>query len=211
MDVSEHRRARIDRIVDVATVILISLASVATAWCGYQAARWSALQALSYSLANAARIDQSTAASLANAQRIVDVGLFVQYEQAIYRKDSAFAQFIKRRFRPEFRTAVEAWLKTNPQSNRNAPLSPFAMRQYRLKADDDSTAAGNRAETLLAKAVQSNETSDQYVFLTVLFASATFLGGVAMKARYPWHLVLTIVGAALFLFSFVRLWEHPVR
>jgi hypothetical protein len=200
-----------DRIVDVATVVLISLAAVATAWCGYQAARWSALQALDFSRANAARIDASIVANRADDVRAIEIALFVQYEAAVFRRDDAFAKFLYQRFPPDFRNAVGAWLATKPLTNPKAPPSPFVMPQYRVRIDQGFAIASKRANDFVAGAVKANEISDEYVFLTVLFASVTFLGGIAIKAYYPWHLVLTAVGLVLLIVSFARLIHFPIR
>lgn len=210
-DAQSRRRIVLDRVIDVTTVVLMSLASVATAWCGYEAARWSELQALNYSRVSAAHIDASIASDRSNTLRMIDIGLFVQYENALFRHDEAFAAYIKRRFRPEFRAALDAWVKTKPDTNARAPLSPFAMPEYRLKTDEAFAAASARARARLDEAVSANELSDKYVFVTVLFASVTFLSGVAMKARYPFNLTLTIVAAALLLVSIARFFNYPIR
>ena len=44
------------------------------------------------------------------------------------------ADFYFKRFRAEFRPAVDAWVATRPLKNPNAPLTPFAMPQYKLAA-----------------------------------------------------------------------------
>ena len=54
--------------------------------------------------------------------------------------------FYRKRFRPEFRPAFEAWVATRPRTNRDAPLSPFAMPQYKLAA----TAKADRLEAQAA-------------------------------------------------------------
>lgn len=142
---------------------------------------------------------------------MVDVGLFVQYESALFRRDDAFAAFLRKRFRPEFRVAVDAWVATKPQTNPKAPLSPFAMKQYRLASDKVFASASQRADNWIERAVRSNETSDNYLFVTVLFASVTFLGGIAIKTRYPLNVVLTATGAILFFVSLARVLAYPVR
>lgn len=210
-DVQSRRRIVLDHVIDIATVVLISLASVATAWCGYEAARWNDLQALNYSRVNTAHVDASIASDRSNTLRMIDIGLFVQYENALFRHDTAFAAYIKRRFRPEFRAALDAWLKTKPYTNARAPLSPFAMPEYRLRTDEAFAAATQRARVRLDEAVNANDLSDKYVFVTVLFASVTFLSGVAMKARYPFNATLTIVAAVLLLVSIARFFNYPIR
>lgn len=211
VDVYDETRTIVDHAVDLLTVVLISLATVATAWCGYQAARWSSLQALDYSRANAARIEAAVAAGRANSDRLIDVALFVQYENALFQRNDAFAAFIDHRFRPEFRKAIDAWDATKPQTNPRAPLSPFVMKEYHLQSDDRSASASKRADAFVAQAVTANQTSDSYVFVTVLFASVTFLGGVATKTRYPWHVVLVIIGIVLILLAVLRTIHYPIR
>lgn len=198
-------------LVDFATVLLISIAAVATAWCGYQASRWDELQALNYSLANKARVQASVASARSNALTMVDIGLFAQYESALFRREDALARYLQSRFRPEFRSAFDAWMATNPRTNDAAPLSPFAMKAYRLRTDDQAAAAWKRADALVADAVSANELADRYVFLTVFLATVNFLGGIAIKARYPWYFVLTGVGAVMLCAAIILFTRLPVR
>ena len=48
------------------------------------------------------------------------------------RTQTELADFYFKRFREEFRPAVDAWVATRPLKNPNAPLTPFAMPQYKL-------------------------------------------------------------------------------
>ena len=212
LEASEEIRPRegsINRIVDIGTVVLISLATVASAWCGYQAARWDEQQALGYSQANAARVQASIASERSNAIRLLDIGLFVQYESAVFARNDRFAAFLRPRFTPELRRSLDAWLATAPLTNPRAPSSPFVMPEYHLKSDNEYAAASKRASALTAQAHQANEQSDAYVYLTVLFASVSFLGGVGGRLRYPRHLILTSIGAILFIFALIKLLRYP--
>lgn len=200
-----------EHVVEVVTVLLISLAAVATAWCGYQSKRWSALQTINYASANAARIQSSIAAGRGDALRTVDVGMFIEYQSALYSGRTGFAEFLRRRFRPEFRAALDAWLATHPLMNPQAPLSPFAMKEYRVSAFEEATAASKRASDLVNAAVSNNEDSDRYVFATVLFALTSFLGGISVKSRYPVAIALLAVGLGLFTFAIVTIAAYPVR
>jgi hypothetical protein len=208
---SEDRTVIFNRIVDVATIVLISIAAVASAWCGYQASRWSGLQALDYSLANNARVMASVAATRASSARVLEVALMVQYESAVFNHNDAFAAFLYRRFPHELRTAVDAWLATKPLTNRNAPLSPFAMREYHERFDEVFVRQSRRADDLIRQAVAATRQSDDYVFLTVLFASVSFLGGVATKMLYARNFIITLLGAGLLLAAIIRVAQFPVR
>jgi hypothetical protein len=206
----EQRHGRVDRLVDIATVILISLAAVGTAWCSYQSARWSALQALDYSKANAARVEASTYADRANAHRIVDIMIFAEYMRAADQHE-AYAKFVRQRFDPPLERAVNAWFATDPFHNPKAPRSPFAMSAFHLPEEDAEREATTRAGAFVEEAVAANGTSDNYVFLTVLFAFSSFLGGIAIKLKRPIHLVATCVGIAIFFTSLVMMLRYPIR
>jgi hypothetical protein len=201
---------RVDGIVDVATVILISLAALGTAWCSYQSARWSALPALNYSQANAYRVRASAYADRANAHRIVDVMSFAEYIRALDAHEP-FAEFVRSRFTPPLKRAVNAWFATNPLHNSKAPPTPFAMSAYHLSEDEAARDMNAKADAFVEKAVNANDISDRYLFLTVLFAAASFLGGIAIKLRRPTHLVATCIGVVIFFVSIAIMVRYPVR
>ena len=64
----EPPSAPVDARLELLATMLLALATVATAWSGYQASRWNGEQAKAVSRANAMRIESAKAAGLANAQ-----------------------------------------------------------------------------------------------------------------------------------------------
>ena len=122
-----------DRVEVVATVLL-AVATVATAWSGYQSTRWNGEQAKAGGRANALRIESAKAAGLANTQTGVDVATFTQWVNAYALRQTELADFYFERFRAEFKPAVDAWIATKPLKNPGAPPTPFAMPEYRLQA-----------------------------------------------------------------------------
>jgi hypothetical protein len=91
------------------------------------------------------------------------------------------ADFYSRRFRTEFKPAVEAWVATRPLKNAHAPLTPFAMPQYRLAAAAEAERLDAAAE-LSATTVQRNvQRSSNYVLGVVLFAVSLFFAGISTK------------------------------
>ncbi len=127
------------RVALVAT-ILLAVATVATAWSGYQASRWGAETTKATMRGTAARLESTRASGLANAQTQIDVAVFMQWVDAYASGNQRLRDFYFERFRPEFKPAVVAWLATRPLKNPNAPLTPFAMPQYKLEG-----ARGGRA------------------------------------------------------------------
>src|SRR5258705_124468 len=78
----------------------------------------------------------------------------------------------------ESKPAVDAWVATKPLKNPAAPLTPFAMTQYHLAAQDRAQALTRTAEAATAEAKVDNQRSDNYVLAVVLFASALFFAGI---------------------------------
>ena len=74
--------SRFDRWVGSFAIVL-ALATVMTAWCGYQAARWSGEQAAAYSAAGAARTQAAQQNNQSMMRISTQVGLFVEYAAAI--------------------------------------------------------------------------------------------------------------------------------
>jgi hypothetical protein len=202
---------RLDRHVELATTVLLAIAAVATAWASYQSARWHGEQARAQSASIAARVESTRAANIANRQGQIDVALFTQWVDAYARDETELADFYSKRFRPEFKPAFVAWVATRPRKNPSAPLSPFAMAQYKLAA----TAAADRLE---AKAVASSrragefiQRADDYSLAVVLFASALFFAGISTRMRsFATRAVILGLGYALFLGSVIWIATFPV-
>ena len=205
---SEDERS--DRIEIVATVLL-ALATVATAWSGYQASRWNGEQAKAFSRGNAARVESTRASGLANAQTQIDVATFTQWVNAYALSQTELADFYFARFREEFRPAVDAWVATRPLKNPDAPLTPFAMPEYQLAAREEADELEAEAEAFAAKARVNVQRATNYVLGVVLFASALFFAGMSAKLRTRrLRIVLLCFGVAVFLGTTIWIATSPI-
>jgi hypothetical protein len=68
-----HAARRRERVLEIAAVLMLSLASVGIAWSGYQAAKWSGIQTKRYAQASRARSLANRAATLAEQDRTQDL------------------------------------------------------------------------------------------------------------------------------------------
>jgi hypothetical protein len=202
-------REATDRIVDVASVALISVAAVLSAVCGYQSARWGEQQARLYNLASANRIQSAEVADRASVLTSIDVTLFLHYVDAVAAGDTREAQFLRRRFRPEMRPAMDAWLATKPLKNPKAPSSPFAMPQYTLRANSEARKFNAQASAEFDQAQTAAEHADRFLLLTVVFAGVSFLAGMSTKMQFPRHAVVVAVGILALIYGLIRLAELP--
>lgn len=190
-------------------MVLISVAAVLTALCGYQSGRWSGHQARYYNVANGERIKSAEASDRANVLTAIDVALFLQYIDAVDAGNSSKAQFIYKRLRPEMRPAMAAWLASKPRTNPKAPSSPFVMPQYNLRTQTEAREHDSLAKASFEEAQTANQHSDDFLLLTVIFAGVSFLGGMSTKVAYPRHAIFIGLGMIGLVYGVVRLVRLP--
>jgi len=202
---------RVNERLEVIATVLLSLATVATAWSGYQASRWNGEQAKAFSRASTLRDASNKADALANAQTQIDVATFTQWVDAYALERTELADFYFARFRPEFKPAVDAWIATRPRRNPDAPLTPFAMPEYEVAARAEAERLQAEAEDTSATARTNVQRATNYVLCVVLFAAVLFFAGISTKLETPrLRRFLLGFGVALFLGTVVWLATFPV-
>ena len=197
--------------VEVVSTVLLALAALAIAWSGYQASRWTGEQAKAFSRANAARVESTRWSDLANSQSEIDVATFIQWVDSYARKETVLADFYRKRFREEFRPAVEAWIATRPLLNPDAPLTPFATPAYRLAARAESERLEAKAGAESAVASRNIQRATNYVLCVVLFSSALFFGGISTRIGNPTaRAVILGIGCVVLLGALAWIATFPI-
>lgn len=200
----------VDRVALVAT-ILLAFATVATAWSGYQASRWSGEATKATMKGTAARLESTRASNLANAQAQVDVAVFTQWVDAYAKGENRLRDFYFERFRKEFKPAVVAWLATKPVRNPNAPLTPFAMPQYHSAARAEATRLETEADGWAAIGRRNIQRSTNYVLAVVLFAAALFFAGMSTKLpSRGLRIAMLTMGSIVFVATLAWILASPV-
>lgn len=172
-----------DHLLEILTALLLSLATIASAWCAYQATRWSGVQTIAFSQASAARIEAVQLSNQANQLTAIDVGLFTQYVTAMSEGNTQLANYLRARFRSEFAVAFDAWIATSPLTNPDAPKTPFQMKQYVVAQAVQAQRREQEAQTDTQKATAANQISDNYVLVVVIFALVLFFAGTGDKFK----------------------------
>ena len=206
---------RFDRwepLAEVIVTVVLAFATLATAWSGYQAARWGGEQSNSYSQAGALRTESTRASTKAGQQAQVDIGLFTNWINAFAAEDQELTAFYQDRFRDEFKPAFEAWLATDPVNNPDAPATPFSMPEYQLSLAAEADRLEMEAEATFAEGTEANQTSDKYILNTVFLASVLFLGGIAtrfkaMSARW----VIIVFSLVILTYGLINLLTYPIQ
>jgi hypothetical protein len=198
-------------LIEIVATVLLAIATVATAWSGYQSTRWNGEQAKAGGRSSALRIESAKAAGLANSQTEVDVASFTQWVNAYSLHQADLADFYFKRFRPEFKPAVDAWIATRPLKNADAPPTPFAMPQYKLAARAESDRLQAQAEVFAAQVLRNIQRASNYVLAVVLFASALFFAGMSTKLTAPkLRVAMLTIGCVVFLVTAVWIATSPV-
>jgi hypothetical protein len=196
---------------ELAATVLLAIAAVATAWAAYQSARWHGEQARSQSASIAARVESARAAGVASRNAQVDVALFTQWIDAYARDEHELAAFYRKRFREEFQPAFQAWIATKPRKNPAAPLSPFAMPEYKLAAMTEADRLEAQAAAFSVRVGSFIQRADNYSLAVVLFAAALFFAGISTRLRAPTPRAVVLgLGYLLFLGSLIWIATFPV-
>ena len=196
---------------EIACAIVLALATTASAWCAYQSKLWGGVQGARAGAAVRAGREGAVNALAAMQARSFDASMFITYMQARIESNTALEAFLGQRFRPEMKPAVEAWLKLDPLNNPAAPPSPFRMAEYAQKEMEQVARQEELAAKAMAAAGQARRCSDDYVLLTVIFASVLFFGGIARAFdSRPLRTVLAALAVLLFLGTLAVLTTMPI-
>ena len=90
-------------------------------------------------------------------------------------------EFYVERFRPEFKTAFDAWVATDPFVDGSAPETPFAMKEYRVAAREEAAQLDEEAEASGATVATNIQRSSNYVLSVVLYTIVLLFAGMAGK------------------------------
>jgi len=196
---------------EMACAIVLALATTASAWCAYQSKLWGGAQMARANAAVKASREGAVSSLAAMQWRAFDASMFIAYMQARLERSSALEAFLGQRFRPEMKPAVEAWLKLDPLNNPAAPPSPFRMAEYAQAETAEVARQSEIAANAMAASREARGFSDDYVLLTVMFASVLFFGGIARAFdSRPLRIALAALAVLLFLGTLVVLTTMPI-
>jgi hypothetical protein len=203
-DIMKHQRTT--RIIEVVSVILLSVTTVVTAWSAYQASTWGTMMSINFSQASTKRMLATRATAAADQLLALDLNLFTNWLNAYAEENTELAKFYEERFRQEFQPAFDAWLATRPRSNPDAPKSPFSMPEYQVSQDAEAMRLDEEAGALFNAGLAANDKRDGYALTTVLLASVLFFVGMAGRMKwFPMQVVMVAIGAVVFLIVAIRL------
>jgi hypothetical protein len=173
-----------ERWLELGAILLLSLATLATAWSGYQAALWSGVQSQRYSQASALRVRADEDNVSGGQLHLGDLMLVNGWFNAAESGNAKLAADYRRRFRPAFQPVFAAWLALHPLTNRRAPPGPTYMPQYKPAPFTAAAVANARADRVFAEGTEAKTNDDDHILATVFFAAVLFLAAVSMRVDW---------------------------
>jgi hypothetical protein len=186
-------------ILEIVEAIVLALVAVTTAWSGYQAARWDGRQDELYEQSTKLRVEAQGLQTRGDQERLYDALTFGDWLKATVGKQPEIAKVFERRFRPDFRVAFEAWKKTDPLNNPNAPPGPMIMSEYHNAELEGAAKVSKEASDVFEEGTKARETSDGYVRATVLLATVLLLTAISQRFHTSSVRIALAVLAALLI------------
>ncbi len=197
--------SHIHEVLEIVEAIILALVACFTAWSGYQAALWNSHQSELYGRSSKMRVEAQTFSVRSNQERQYNAANVNEWLKAEAHGEKDLAELFERRFLPEFRPAFEAWKKTDPLHNPNAPAGPGQMAEYRDSAAAEFVRLDHGATELFEEGTSARERGDKYVRTTVMLATVLLLTAISQRFRNHKIRLALIVLAALLLCA--PLWQ----
>jgi hypothetical protein len=170
--------------IEILEAVVLAAVAVLTAWSGYQAARWDARSAASYARASSTMVQAQEQLTLAGQDHLYDIATFNAWLNQTLDGNAKGAELLRRRFRPEYAAAFEAWIRLDPLSSADpkTPPGPSSMAEYRSARNEKGRELTREASRLHEEGVANKEKGDEYVRLTVVLATVLLL--IALSQRF---------------------------
>jgi hypothetical protein len=174
-------RERWHTIVEVLEVILLAVVAVATAYSGFQAAKWDAEETHRYGESSTLYTRAATERTAGVQVLAADAATFTAWLEAHFDGKPQLEEELERRFSPGYKVAFDAWLTTDPFTDDDAPAGPAAMREYHNELADKADETTKEADRIFDSGHDAAHEGENYVRDTVLFAMVLFLIAIGQR------------------------------
>ena len=191
-------------------VFMLGIATIGTAWSGYQASRWNQEQSDIAREGSDLRVEANRQFGLATQTILYDANLVTQYAKAVSDGDEELQDFYKSTlFRPGFLPVIERWQaavragETPPRLLEDGEYLEGQLAPY------EETQAKSEAKDVESK--DAGQNADDYVLLTLILASALFFAGVTTSFKLELaRLLLLGLAAVLLAYSISQIATLPI-
>ena len=191
-------------------MVLLGVATLGSAWCGYQATRWNGEGT---DLARrAADVEFEAAREFGLTTQLItyDSTMVAQYAQAFSDDNDGLMQFFRDTLiRPEFLPMLDEWEESIAAGE--TPDNILTDQEYLAAQLEDYEALQLSANDYGRRAEAAGNSTDDYVLTTILLASAVFFAGLTTSFRVRFAQLMLLTGSSLLVaYAAVRLVDLPL-
>jgi hypothetical protein len=209
-DSGRSSRSQPGRLIEIVTVLLLGVATVGSAWSAYQVARWNGVETDEARASAALRIEGSREYALATQVVAYDSATVSQYAAAVAIDNERLQDFLRTTLvRPDFLPVFERWEAQIAAGE--TPTNLIADQEYLGELFADADAADAAAVVASVRSEEAGANADDYIRLTLFFASALFFAGITASFSNRLSRLMLLVGAgAILAVAGVLLAGYPV-
>jgi hypothetical protein len=197
--------------MEILAVVLLGVATIGSAWCGYQASRWNSDESERAREASDLQLEAARQFGLATQTISYDSNMAAQYARAVVEDDERLQQFYRETLiRPDFLPILDQWQASAEEGN-GPPSNLFEDEDYIDAELSDYRETQARAQAKSTEGEEASTNADDYVLTTLLLASALFFAGLTTSFRVRGAQLLLIFGSGVLLaYAAARLIDAPV-
>ena len=164
--------------IEMWTAVVLGLATILSAWIGFQASTWSSSMSTNYAQAGRFHREALKVDNRIGQQAIIDRGAFDRWTEASAHKDITLAGTIERRFSPQLAKCFGEWkVQGSPVDVTPLDLPDYAEPSARESALEQQAGDAN------ARAEYANKVHDQYIMFEIGTATALFFLGLSSLGK----------------------------
>jgi hypothetical protein len=192
--VTENPVSGADRLLELIAVLLLGITTVGTAWCGFQAARWSGQSGDLTRVASEQHVEGARLFGLATQRITYDSMVVAKYAEASQQHNTALTTFYRQYIvRPDFLPVLDRWEAAVKAGT--AAVGVFQDKDYLAAQFTDYGKTVAAAEQASKDSQQASEYADSYVGTTILLAIALFFAGVTSSFKWRIGRLLLLIAA----------------
>jgi hypothetical protein len=197
--------------IETISTILLSAATVLSAWCIYESSQWNGEQYFRIEDMNVADRQRLQAEIAARQRQVGEAQLFLQYVDAVTTDNEEKAEFLRERFPEHLEVAALAWKAMDPVNNPKAPLSPMLMEEYKIPEEEDIREYAAQAKKFKLAANECDNHSDNYMLLSLVLSMVLFFCGlIGVTDSKSNKLILLGFAALIFVVTIFFVIKFPV-
>jgi hypothetical protein len=186
------------RLIEVLAVALLGVATIGSAWCGYQATRWNGEEGDLARQSAALQVEAARQFGLATQTVSYDSNMIGQYANAAVSDNEDLMRFYRETLiRRDFLPVLDRWQQQVDAGS--VPENLLEDQEYLDAQLESYRRSAAEAEAVSVEAQLAGNEADDYVLTTLILASALFFAGLTTSFRVRFARLLLLSGAALLI------------